>query len=127
MENGGGLFATYDTGLYNERGEMWKDGGPLRNLLGVALKGTPFRSEPESFYRIRESHPALGAYGPGAIVEGDTRVLPVEVLKGARVLAEAWNLGTEGVRGPAIIANNYGKADHRASMGASKHTTCMTV
>lgn len=109
VENGGGLFATYDTGLYDERGEMWKDGGPMRDLLGVALKGPPSRSEPESFYRIRETHPALGKYGPGAIVEGDTRVLPVEVLKGARVLAEAWNLGTKEVRGPAIVANNYGK------------------
>lgn len=109
VENGGGLFATYDTGLYNERGEMWEDGGPLRNLLGVALKGEPLRSEPESFYRIRESHPALGSYGPGSIVEGDTRVLPIEVLKGARVLAEAWNLGTKEVRGPAIVANNRGK------------------
>jgi hypothetical protein len=42
-------------------------------------------------------------------VEGDTRVLPVEILKGARVLAEAWNLGTKEVRGPAIVANIYGK------------------
>jgi len=35
--------------------------------------------------------------------------VPAEALGGARVLAECWNLGTQEVRGPAIIANVYGR------------------
>jgi hypothetical protein len=109
VENGGGLLATYDTGLYNERGELRQDGGALKNVLGVAIKGEPLRSQPECFYRIKESHAALGQYATGAIVEGDGRLLPVEVLRGATLLADCWNLGTREVRGPAIVANSYGR------------------
>jgi hypothetical protein len=109
VENGGGLLATYDTGLYNERGEIRRDGGALKRLLGVEIKGEPLRSQPESFYRIQERHGALGEFGPGSIVEGDGRLVPVEAVEGAKVLADCWNLGTQEVRGPAIVANKYGQ------------------
>ena len=109
VENGGGLLATYDTGLYNERGEVRRDGGALKHVLGIEIKGEPLRSQPECFYRIKESHAALGEYAAGTIVEGDGRLLPVEVLGGATLLADCWNLGTREVRGPAIVANTYGK------------------
>jgi len=109
VENGGGLLATYDTALYNERGELRKDGGALKHVLGVEIKGEPLRSQPECFYRIKERHQALGEYAAGAIVEGDGRLLPVEVVPGATLLADCWNLGTREVRGPAIVANTYGK------------------
>jgi hypothetical protein len=109
VDNGGGLLATYDTGLYDERGTLWRDGGPLQHVLGVRIKSQPLRSQPECYYRILENHPALGSYAKGAIVQGDTSLLPIEVLPGARILAECWNLGTDEVRGPAIVANAYGK------------------
>lgn len=40
---------------------------------------------------------------------GDSRIIPVEAAGGAEVIAECWNLGTEEVRGPAVIVHEYGK------------------
>jgi len=108
VENGGGLLATYDTGLYDERGVQRRDGGALKHLLGVKIEGEPLRSQPECFYRIKEAHTALGEYAAGTVVEGDGRLLPVALLPGATLLADCWNLGTREVRGPAIVANTYG-------------------
>jgi hypothetical protein len=109
VEAGGGLLATYDTGLYNDRGQLRKDGGALRKVLGVEMRGTPLGSQPECFYRIKQGHPALGEIAAGAIVEGDAQIVPISVQDGAVILAENWNLGTGEVRGPAIIANQFGK------------------
>ena len=109
VEAGGGLLATFDTGLYDDNGQLRKDGGALKNLMGVEMKGAPLGCQPECYYRVKENHPALGDYAPGAIVEGDGQLVPVAAVGGAKVLAECWNLGTEEVRGPAIVANNYGK------------------
>jgi hypothetical protein len=109
VEAGGGLLATYDTGLYNEVGELRKEGGALKQVLGVEMKGEPLESQPECYYRVKERHVGLGEYGPGSMVEGDGRLVPVEALGEARILAECWNLGTQEVRGPAIIANRYGQ------------------
>lgn len=106
---GGGLLATYDTGLYDDHGQLSHDGGALKHLLGVEMKGAPLGSQPECYYRVKENHPALGDYAPGAVVEGDSQIVPVVPIGGAKVLAECWNLGTEIVRGPAIVANDYGK------------------
>ena len=106
---GGGLLATYDTGLYDDRGELHKEGGALRKVLGVEMKGAPLGSQPECFYRIKETHPALGEYARGAVVEGDGQLVPVVATGDAKILAEAWNLGTGEVRGPAIIVNQFGK------------------
>jgi len=109
VKRGGGLLATYDTGLYDGGGKLRRDGGALREVLGVEMQGEPLESQPECYYRVKERHEALGEYGPGAVVEGDGRLVPVEARGGAKVLAECWNLGTEEVRGPAIIANRYGQ------------------
>ena len=109
VERGGGLLATYDTGLYDAEGRMRGDGGALKEVLGVEMKGEPLGSQPECYYRVKESHPALKGYEAGAIVQGDGRLAPVEARKGAKVLAECWNLGTKEVRGPAVIVNAYGK------------------
>ncbi|MGH9395478.1 MAG: beta-galactosidase trimerization domain-containing protein, partial [Terriglobia bacterium] len=109
VEGGGGLLATYDTGLYDEKGELREDGGALKEVLGVEMKGEPLASQPECYYRVKESHAALGGYGAGAVVEGDSRLVRVEARGGARVLAECWNLGTDEVRGPAVVVNTYGK------------------
>lgn len=109
VEAGGGLLATYDTGLYNDRGSLRTDGGALKKVLGVEMKGAALGSQPECFYRVLEGHPALGDYALGAVIEGDGQMIPVAGLGSARVLAECWNLGTGEVRGPAIIANQYGK------------------
>jgi hypothetical protein len=109
VARGGGLLATYDTGLYDQNGQMRKDGGALREVLGVNMKGEPLRSEPECYYRVIEKHAAMGDYGPGAIIEGDGRLVPVEARQGSSVLADCWNLGTNEVRGPAVVANDHGK------------------
>jgi hypothetical protein len=109
VKAGGGLLATYDTGLYNEVGELRTDGGALKQVLGVEMKGEPLESQPECYYRVKERHGGLGEYGPGAVLEGDGRLVPVEAVGEGRILAECWNLGTGEVRGPAIIANTYGR------------------
>jgi hypothetical protein len=109
VEEGGGLLATYDTGLYDERGDMLKGGGALKKVLGVEMKGEPLPSQPECYYRVKEDHPALGEYGAGAVVQGDGRLVPVQAAAEARVLAECWNSGTGEVRGPAVVLNSYGK------------------
>jgi hypothetical protein len=108
VHEGGGLLATYDTGHYDELGRL-QQGGMLRELLGVEMKGEPLPSISECYYRPKESHPALGTYSPGARLMGDTSLMPVSAVGEAKVLADCWNLGTDEVRGPAIIANNYGK------------------
>jgi hypothetical protein len=95
--------------LYDEWGELRTDGGALGKLLGVGMKGEPLESQPECYYRVKESHPALGDYVPGSVVQGDGRLVPVEAVGDGRILAECWNLGTGEVRGPAIIANTYGR------------------
>jgi hypothetical protein len=106
---GGGLLATYDSGLYDSLGRLRSDGGALRNLLGVEMKGAALGSQPECFFRIKEAHPALGDLNAGEIVEGDNQIIPVTPLGDAKVLAESWNLGTHEVRGPAIISNEVGQ------------------
>ena len=109
VKGGGGLLATYDTGLYDAEASLRQDGGALKEVLGLEMKGEPLESQPDCYYRVKERHEALGEYGPGAVVEGDGRLVPVEAVGGARILADCWNLGTEEVRGPAIIANTYGQ------------------
>ena len=109
IKAGGGLLATYDTGLYDENGQLRQDGGALQEVLGVKIKGIPLASQPECYYRVKQRHAALGEYKAGAIVEGDGAILPVEVTGGAKVIADCWNLGTGEVRGPAIVVNDYGR------------------
>ncbi len=109
VEQGGALLATYDTGLYDERGQLRRDGGALREALGVEMQGEPLGSQPECYYRVQQDHPALGRYGKGAIVQGDGQLIPVKAREGAVVLANCWNLGTNESRGPAITAHAYGK------------------
>ncbi|HLI49623.1 MAG TPA: beta-galactosidase trimerization domain-containing protein [Chthonomonas sp.] len=109
VKGGGGLLATYDTGLYDGEGRMRQDGGALREVLGVEMKGEALGSQPECYYRVRRGHEALGRYGAGALVQGDSRMIPVEAEGGAEVIAECWNLGTGEVRGPAVIVHEYGK------------------
>jgi hypothetical protein len=108
VKQGGGLLATYDTGLFDDKGQLRKDGGALREVLGLEMKGEPLETQPECYYRVQQAHPALGEYGAGATVQGDLRLVPVEAREGT-VLADCWNLGTNESRGPAIIAHTYGK------------------
>jgi hypothetical protein len=108
VHQGGGLLATYDTGLYDGEGRLRTNGGALKEVLGVEMKGEPLTSQPECYYRVKERHAALGEYGPGAVVEGDGRLVPVQLTGEAKLLAECWNLGTNEVRGPAVVVNRYG-------------------
>lgn len=109
VAGGGGLLATYDTGLYNEKGELRSDGGALRNILGVEMQGEPLESQPECYYRVLIPDPAIDGLGKGKLVAGDPRIVPVEATGGARVLADCWNLGTSVSRGPAIIGHEHGR------------------
>ena len=81
----------------------------LHEVLGVEMKGEPLPSISECYYRVKAAHPALGDYDPGALLMGDTQLVPVAPVGDGQVLADCWNLGMDEVRGPAIIANNYGK------------------
>lgn len=73
------------------------------------MKGGPLGSQPECYYRPLESHPALGDYKPGERLMGDTQLIPVSAAGTGRVIADCWNLGFDQVRGPSIIANDFGK------------------
>jgi hypothetical protein len=108
VAQGGGLLATYDTGLYDENGQL-RPGGFFKDVLGVNIKGEALDAQPECYYRIKETHPSLGVYRSGAVVKGDGRLLPVEAIGSSRVVADCWNLGTKESRGPAIVVNTYGK------------------
>ena len=108
VRNGGSLLATYDTGLYNDVGEV-RPGGMLRDVLGAELKGGAPGSLPEMYYRPTVMHPSLGEYRPGDRFMGDTQLIPAAATGSARVIAECWNLGLDKVMGPAMIANDLGK------------------
>jgi hypothetical protein len=108
VREGGSLLATYDTGQCDENANL-KAGGMLQEVLGVEMKGEPLGSLPECFYRPIASHPALGKYQPGERLMGDTQLMPVAATGAGWVLADCWNLGLDQVRGPAIIANDFGK------------------
>jgi len=109
VKEGGALLATYDSGLYNEKGELRRDGGALREILGVDMKGEPPEGQTDTFYRITKSHPALGQYHEGRIVMADAKLVPVAPRPGATVVAECLNLETQEVLGPAIVVNQYGQ------------------
>ena len=109
VRQGGALLATYDSGLYDSQGQVRRDGGALRELLGVEMKGEPLEGQVDAFYRIKSTHPALAPYGEGAVVMGDPRLVPVEVREGATLLADYWNWDRGESRGPAIVLNTYGK------------------
>jgi hypothetical protein len=109
VKGGGGLLATYDTGLYDENGEVRKDGGALKEVLGVEMKSEPLDSVADAFYRVKLTHPALEPYQEGALVMGDARLVPVRLLEGAVLLADCWAFDWGRSRGPAIVLNSYGK------------------
>ena len=62
VRRGGSLVATYETSLYNERGEKRKDFG-LADLFGVAFKGSGERQMHNSYLRL-ETDPATGKRHP---------------------------------------------------------------
>jgi hypothetical protein len=109
VKQGGSLFATYDSGLYDEKCELRQDGGALKDVLGVEMKGEPLEGIMDSYYRVNSTHPALGEYGKGSTVLADSRLVPVKVSNGATDLADLWVLDTEVNRGPGIVVNSYGR------------------
>jgi hypothetical protein len=109
VKEGGSLLATYDSGLFDGSGELRRDGGALREILGVDMKGEAPEGHTDTFYRIIKSHPALGQYHEGRIVMADAKLVPVTPRPGATVVAECLNLETQEVLGPAIVVNQYGR------------------
>lgn len=109
VKGGGSLLATYDTGLYDTEGKMRRDGGILKEVLGVEMKGEALESQIDCYYRVRREHEALGDYKAKALLFGDSRIIPVEAADGAEVIADCWSLGREEVRGPAVVVHSYGK------------------
>jgi len=109
VKEGGGLLATYDSGLYTESGELRQDGGALREILGVEMKGEAHDGQTDTFYRITRTHPALGEYRQGKVVMGDAMLVRVSPQPGATVLADCVNMETQETLGPAIVLNQYGR------------------
>jgi hypothetical protein len=109
VEGGGGLLATYDSGLYGARGKLRNDGGALKEVLGVDMKGTPMEGQADCFYRVNITQPALGEYQKGSMILGDGRLVPVKARRGATILADCLNLDTQESRGPAIVFNQFGR------------------
>jgi hypothetical protein len=109
VKQGGGLLATYDSGLYKENGELRQDGGALREILGVEMRQDAPDAQADTFYRVLQTHPALGEYHQGRVVMGDGMLVRVTTRPGATVLAEAVEMETQEVLGPAIVANHCGR------------------
>jgi hypothetical protein len=109
VKAGGGLLATYDSGLFGEKGKLRQDGGALRELLGVEMQGEAPDAQTNTYYRIKQAHPALGKYKLGQVVMGDASLVRVKVLPGAEVLAECIDVESQEIYGPAIVLNRYGK------------------
>jgi hypothetical protein len=109
VRDGGSLLATYDSGLYDAHGQIRRDGGALKDVLGVEMKGEPLGGQANAFYRLKLTHPALAPYREGAMVMGDPRLVPVELREEATLLADYWNFDLAMSRGPAIVLNTYGK------------------
>jgi Beta-galactosidase trimerisation domain len=109
VKEGGGLLATYDSGLYKENGELRQDGGALREILGVEMKSDAPDGQTDTFYRIIKTHPALGDYREGKIVMGDAMLVRVTVQPRTTALADCVNMETQEILGPAIVANQYGQ------------------
>jgi Hypothetical glycosyl hydrolase 6/Beta-galactosidase trimerisation domain len=109
VREGGGLLATYDSGLYRENGELRQDGGGLRDVLGVEMKSEPPDGQTDTFYRITQTHPPLGEYHQGKVVMGDAMLVRVKPRPGATVLADCVNMETQETLGPAIVVNQYGR------------------
>jgi len=109
VKEGGGLLATYDSGLYKENGERRQDGGALREVLGVEMKSEAPDGHTDTFYRVTRSHAALGEYHQGKVVMGDAMLVRVTPRPGTTVLADCVNLETQETLGPAIVANQYGR------------------
>lgn len=109
VKGGGSLLATYDTGLYDAEGKMRQDGGILKEVFGIKMKGKALESQIDCYYRVKREHEALAGYKQGALVFGDSKIIPVEAADGAEVIADCWSLGREEVRGPAVIVHRYGK------------------
>lgn len=109
VAGGGSLLATWDTGLYDENGCLRSDGGALREVLGVEMLSEPGRNVPDCYLRLAMDHPLLAPHCAGETLMGDGRVIPVAALPGSAVLAKTWDLGNNVMRGPAIVANTYGK------------------
>jgi hypothetical protein len=109
VKQGGGLLATYDSGLYDEHGRLRDNGGALREVLGVSIVGEPLAPQPECYFRVLRSHAALGEYGAKSLFQADLRIAPVEAAPDAEIVADCWNLGTDQTRGPAIIVHRFGR------------------
>jgi hypothetical protein len=109
VKEGGGLLATYDSGLYDENGDLRQEGGALREILGVEMRSEPSEGQADAYYRLKSTHPALAPYQEGNYVMGDPRVVQVSLRPGATLLAECWNYNQSILRGPAIVLNHYGK------------------
>ena len=130
VKEGGALLATYDSGLYDGKGELRRDGGALKEVLGVKMLGEPPDGQTDAFYRVLQTHPALGPYHKGKIFMGDAKLVPVRPQVGATVLAEYVNMETEKALGPAIVVNQYGQGRFcicRRKPGSSVHGQPCTV
>jgi hypothetical protein len=128
VKDGGGLLATYDTGLFNQQGRMRSDGGALRDILGVDMLGPAPDSLPESYYRLQKSHPALPEQDAGSMLQGDGQLIPVKVRPGAELVADCWSMGTGQSRGPAIVEHAYGKGRSIYIAGSLEaHYACSRV
>ena len=109
VNEGGGLLATYDSGLYDEKGELRLGGGGLKEVLGIEMLSEPLEGQADCYYRVNTTHPALGEYRQGDLVMGDGRLVPVKARAGTTILADCLNLETQESRGPAIVFNQFGK------------------
>lgn len=109
VKEGGGLLATYDSGLYGNDGKLRTDGGALEDVLGVEMKSGPLQGQADCFYQVRSTHPALGDYEEGSRIVGDGRLVPVEARPNATILADCMDLDNQTSRGPAIVLNHYGR------------------
>jgi len=116
VKNGGGLVATYETSMYDERGDIQAEIG-LNDVFGVNYLGYEKKvSSYDSYMQIKGTHPLTKHLHKSTLIPSEGTQLAVKTIGEAKGLASLIEqaevhyapLGEDtGI--PTIIVNQYGK------------------
>ena len=115
VEQGGGLVAEFETGLYEERGRR-REGNPLAALLGVSkIEGAMPPAVGEEYVKVRSAHPVTASFNVGQLIARPQFCLEAGMSKQAHAPIVFMNrVGRlySALKGesdmPALITNSFG-------------------
>lgn len=103
VRKGGGLVATYETSLYNEKGDK-RDNFALSDLFNAKYVGESDVMF-DTYLKIRTSHPSVRSSSPDKLIP-QTEYLIIKAIKEKGVVADI--ISGEKVVSPGIITNTFG-------------------